>query len=96
MDSLFLLSNVKVGTMRSIWKTEVRNAKMLIFILTLCCLCQDWKTTNLDGSILDYLAKLVADKKIDPVMKSRWFTASAHEYKCLFAGGREDIYLGPG
>ena len=30
---------------------------------------QEWKTTKLDGSILDYLGKLVVDKKIDPVIK---------------------------
>ena len=28
---------------------------------------QDWKCTKIDGTILDYLGKLVRDRKIDPV-----------------------------
>ena len=30
-------------------------------------LSKDWKTTRLDGDVLDYLGKLVTEGKLDPV-----------------------------
>ena len=61
---------------------------------------KDWKTTRLDGDVLDYLGKLVTDGKLDPV----WFSSynvfvreESNDCEPLFTSGRgEDLPPGPG
>lgn len=76
-----LFAGIVSGIFTNIWK---------ILKYNLIGMDKDWKTTNLDGSILDYLAKLVADKKIDPVGE-RIFTLDQAElaFRSLAAGGHK-------
>jgi len=76
-----LLSGIISGLLTNIWR---------IFKQNLIGLDKDWKTTKLDGSILDYLGKLVADKKIDPVGE-RIYSLDQVElaFRSLAAGGHK-------
>ena len=58
-------------------------------------LTKDWKTTKLDGDVLDYLGKLVTDGKLDPVCCNVFVREESND--CEPCSGRgEDLPPGPG
>lgn len=76
-----LLSGIVSGVFISIWN---------ILRYNLIGVEQDWKTTRLDGDVLDYLGKLVTEGKLDPIGE-RIYPLDQVElaFKSLAAGGHK-------